>query len=361
MNFNDALTYAKNNYLPDELTKELVFGLAYDPSMDNEGGNSPACIITLTFLPANTRDPYSKSDCNEAGDVVDGYSALLCHYDIPDDGNNGNNADDCEDFYANTPDELLAQLPDFAGSLNYQLYAPTDPDLNIELSSLARDLFPDLPNDDNAGYKNALIANIEAYNSGFLPTGITTKDIDAHFQQTPALSLQEGFDHVLENFSSFANGANDERMLGVVAAPKDSVLDVYIASLAVMPSNYREIGAHTTDKEGNACHEYQFNLQGGSYGKPATLSAYYSANSVQELIELLPAAFKNVKYRVYSMPNGHRRHNTEEGVRKMFPSLLGKPDIDREADFQEGFAPESEEDLLALKMTALEVIRKSNF
>lgn len=371
MNFNDALTYAKNNYLPDELTKELVFGLAYDPSMDNEGGNSPACIITLAFLPANTRDPYSKSDCNEAGDVVDGYSALLCHYDIPDDGNNGNNADDFEDFYANTPDELLAQLPAFAGSLNYQLYAPTDPDLNIELSSLARDLFPDLPDDNASGYKNALIANIEAYNSGILPTGISIKDIDAYFEENPTLSLASAFDSILENLESFTSGLMEKQMLGVVAAPKNSALDFYIAALVMTPAEYRVDMPHTTDKNGEVCHEYQFHLQGGSYGKPATLTGYFCANSVQELIDVLPAAFKHVKYSTYLMSNGHRRHNSEEAIRKMFPSLLGKAGIDdidtTEEDLEDDFAtepspkPESEEDLLILKQTALEVIRKSNF
>lgn len=368
MNFNDALTYAKNNYLPDELTKELVFGLAYDSSVDNKEVGYPAYVVTLGFTPANIRSPHSKNNCNDAGDVVDGCSALLFYYDIPDDGNNGDNG---EYFYANTPDELLAQLPDFAGSLNYQLYAPTDPDLNIELSSLARDLFPDLPDDNASGYKNALIANIEAYNSGILPTGISIKDIDAYFEENPTLSLASAFDSILENLESFTSGLMEKQMLGVVAAPKNSALDFYIAALVMTPAEYRVDMPHTTDKNGEVCHEYQFHLQGGSYGKPATLTGYYSANSVQELIDVLPAAFKHVKYSTYLMSNGHRRHNSEEAIRKMFPSLLGKAGIDdidtTEADLEDDFAtepspkPESEEDLLILKQTALEVIRKSNF
>lgn len=349
MNFTDAITHTKNHYVPEEIATDIVLGVTYD----SDNGIYPACTLSFDFIPARTRNANSKHDCNEAGEVVDGYSAYLSCFNLPDDGMSIENG---EVFTANSPDELLAQLPAFASTLNYQVYTPhPDADLIVELNPLLRDLFPDLPDENDDGYAQAAIAAMNKYNSGVLPTGITTQDITSYFEDRPASSLAEAFEYVLSEFEVFAS-AVDMQMLGVFTAPKNSAIDVYIASLVVTPAEYRDDLPFTTDTNGNVCNEYQLYLQGGAYGKPATITASFSANSVEELIAVLPKMLGHVKYRPYTMSEGHRRHNTEAAVRKMFPSLLaGKPNL------SDDFEGESEEALASLAATAFEVISKSNF
>lgn len=369
MNFNDALTHAKNTYLPEEIMTELVLGVAYDPEADNETDGYPAYIISFEFIPAMTRNAYWKDECNEAGEVVDGYRAYFSYFALPDTGDNGDNI---ESFTANSHDELLAQLPAFAATLNYQVYTPSsNSDLVVELVDLLRDLFPDLPAESDDNYKEAAIAAITKYNSGVLPTGLTTQDIESHFSENPTMTMQEAFDHMLGDFDTFAGNCFENQMLGVVAAPKTSLVDVYVIALSITPAEFRMEAPHTTDEQGNTYNEYCAHIQGGAYGKPATVNSNFSANSIEGLLELLPPMFDHVKYHICLMSDGHVQHTTEQVLRKMFPSLLATDDeIERmklsaveryKNDLRDKPALESAEDLLAFQQSAFEVIQKSNF
>ena len=381
MNFYDALTHTKNTYVPEEIATDLVLGVAYDPSSisvdDPDINNYPAYTLSFEFIPASTRNSYWKDECNEAGEVVDGYRAYLSYFELPD---NRVNNDNIECFTGNSPDELLAQLPVFALGLNYQVYTPTaDSDLVVDLTDLLRALFPELPDDDHEDYKEAAITLISKYNSGVLPTGLTKQDIEDYFAKNPTLTVEAAFDHMLADLDTFASNNFESQMLGVVAAPKTSLVDTYIIALAITPAEYRMEAPHTVDEEGNAYNEYRAHVQGGTYGKPATVNSNFSANSLPELLELLPPIFDHVKYQVCLIGNGHKQHTTEQVLRKMFPELLATADeianmnlsvveqyeFDIEAQTQAQLETKTKAelacDLLDFKAAAFEVIAKSNF
>ena len=350
MNFNDALTYAKENYVREELETKLVLGITYDS--DDDGNEHPIHVVTLAYIPDNEQSKDERAHAGEA------YEAFVLHYGIPD---HVDASDNLEYTQATTPSELLTCLPVYADCLDYQVYTPTDGDLNIDLIPLLSTLFPNLPKPSAKTYKKKVIAAIDKHNKGVLPTAvhtpkistlptvITSNEIETYFDAKPAMTIHQAYAHILANFSDFA-GAVNRQVLAACGTPQTSDIDVYVIALTAMPAKYRDDSSQNTDKDGNTCPQYRFHLQGGSLTKPATVVADYHANSVQELLDILPPIFDHIKFRVQVMGNGHTRQTAGQVLCRMFPELL-KQQVDIS----------SEADLMAFKMVAYEVMQKSNF
>lgn len=352
MNFNDALTYAKNNYVPEEFETKLVLGITYDS--DDDGNDYPVHVITLSYIPDDQKNKDQKVQAGEA------YEAYVLHYGIPD---YVDASDNLEYTQAATPSELLAYLPASAANLNYQVYTPADGELDIDLIPLLGTLFPNLPKPAAKTYKKKVIAAIEQHNKDVLspvtnkqssgsvmqPAVVTSNKIDTYFNANPAMTIHQAYAHILANFNDFA-GSLDRQVLAACGTPQTSDIDVYVIALTAMPATFRDDSPQNTDKDGNVCPQYRFHLQGGSLTKPATVVADYHANSVQELLDILPPIFDHIKFRVHIMGNGHRRQTAGQVLCRMFPQLL-KQEVDIT----------SEADLMAFKAAAYQVIQKSNF
>lgn len=352
MNFNDALAFAKKNYVPEELETKLVLGITYDS--DDDGNDYPAHIITLAHIPDNEQTQNQKTHAGEA------YEAYILHYGIPDHVLATANL---EYTQAATPSELLAHLPAYAANLNYQVYTPADGNLDIDLLPLLSTLFPNLPKPTAKTYKKKAIAAIDKHNkgvlppvinkqnsgSGMLPTVATTTDIENYFAANSAMTIHQAYAHILANFDDFT-GSLDRQVLAACGTPQTSDIDVYVIALTALPAMFRDASPQNIDKDGKVCPQYRFHLQGGSLTKPATVVADYHANSVQELLDILPPIFDHIKFRVQIMGNGHSRQTAGQVLCRMFPELL-KQEVDIS----------SEADLMAFKAAAYEVIQKSNF
>ena len=153
MNFKEALEYAKAHYQDNEDTETAILGITHMPDDDD----AEFYIIELLYEPASTRVNMPATRDVE-GNTSEGYCAYMQSGGLPAADKTGRY------FSCNTPDDLMAELPDFAESLNYQSYTSEEPVFDAEFTEALTELFPSLPDVSHPDFKRVVIETINKHN-----------------------------------------------------------------------------------------------------------------------------------------------------------------------------------------------------
>lgn len=164
MNLIDALKYTKENYKSLDTGNTYVLGVAYTPK-DSEATFQ---IIKLSYdydsFYEDLENGFDEHD--EDGESPHWFAASL-------EGGHLLSSEGVEDsFGSETISGLMADMPDFAKSLNYQAYTLEDSYLGCTAEYALKAIFPELSSIDDhqndfnlSAFKSAAIKLLTALNS----------------------------------------------------------------------------------------------------------------------------------------------------------------------------------------------------
>lgn len=161
MNIKEALKYVKNNYKNLDSGDTCVLGVAYTPK-------DSAATFQIISLSYDYDSSYEGLDWqeDEDADSPHWYTASL-------EGGHLLSYEGIEDSYASeTVDGLIADMPDFATKLNYQVYTLKESYLGCTSEYALKAIFPSLPSIDDyqsdsnlCGFKSAAIKLVTDINT----------------------------------------------------------------------------------------------------------------------------------------------------------------------------------------------------
>ena len=161
MNIKEALKYVKNNYKNLDSGDTCVLGVAYTPK-------DSAATFQIISLSYDYDSSYEGLDWqeDEDADSPHWYTASL-------EGGHLLSYEGIEDCYGSeTVDGLIADMPDFATKLNYQVYTLKESYLGCTSEYALKAIFPSLPSIDDyqsdsnlSGFKSAAIKLVTDINT----------------------------------------------------------------------------------------------------------------------------------------------------------------------------------------------------